>query len=234
MTPCALVAVRWFGRDDCSCQLSILTSPLDKERLATRSCKILLAIITVCSVTALSPPYMGSSAFALCLCNILFNSLAYTLLEDVINSSDSGISDTANGHATPTGLSSPRRFHSPTDSTHFVSRNLSASIALGCAVASFLLENHGVNGLTYRHELSLVGESWKRDMRQFEFGKGFSMCLVGALEGYLIISAVSRRPRIGSTESLVHPYRCYTCTAMCEVLTYLHVLKLAPLSNPRL
>ncbi len=174
---------------------------------------------------------MGSSTFALCLCNILINSLAYTLLEDVINSSDSGIVDTANGHATPSGLSSPQRFHSPTDSTHLVSRNLSASIALGCAVASFLLENHGVDGLTYRHELSLVGESWKRDMRQFEFGKGFSMCLVGALEGYLIISAVSRRPRIGSTESLIHSYCCYTCIATCEALTYMHVLKLAPLSS---
>lgn len=225
ITPCALVAIRWFGRDDGSSQSNILTSPSDKGSLPTRSSKVLLAIITVSSVVALSPPYMGSSAFALCLCNILLVSLAYTLLEDVMNSSDLGIYDTVNGHAMPSGLSSPRRLDTNTSPTHVVSQNLSASIALGCAVASILLENHRVNGLTYRRELNLVGRSWKRDMRQLEFGQGFLMCLVGALKGYLTISAVSRNLSIGSAESLGCSSCCCRSEATCVVSP--DVLKLA-------
>ena len=157
---------------------------------------------------------MGSSAFALCLCNILLTSLAYTLLEDVINGSDSGIYGTANGHATPNGFSSPRRLHIPTNSMHVALQNLSATIALGCAVASILLEKHAVNGLTYRRELGFLGGSWKRDMRQLDFGQGFSMCLVGALNGYLTVSAVSRKLINGFTERSILG-SCITHTKSC-------------------
>lgn len=208
ITPCALVAIRWLDQDDSNSQPHVLTSPIDKEKLPNRFAKVLLVIITVFSVSALSPSYMGTSAFALCLCNILLTSLAYSLLEDVINSSDPGLYDTANGHASPNDLSSPRRLHTPTNSTQAATQNLSATIAVGCAVASILLEKHGVDGLTYRRELSFMEGSWKRDMRQLDFGQGFSMCLVGALKGYLTISAVSQKPSIRSRTVLVL-VRCY-------------------------
>lgn len=224
--PCAFVALRWLSRDDGNSQSNILISPIDKERLPTQFSKVLLIIITLSSVTALSPSYMGSSAFALCLCNILLTSLAYSLLEDVINGSESGLYDTANGHATPTGLSSPRQLHTSTNSTQIVLQNVSAIIALGCAVASILLETHAVDGLTYRRELSLLGGTWKRDMRQLDFGQGFSMCLVGALKGYLTISTVSRNPVDRTTGPLVHPI-VVTHTKL-HAKSSLGVFKLAP------
>ena len=191
-TPCAIVAVRWLRRDDVNPQSNILNSPIEKDRLSAHFPKLLLAIITVSAVAALSPPYVGSSAFALCLCSILLSSLAYTLLEDVLFPLKSGPYDVGGSHAAINGTSSPRRLSNPFDSPQAVLQNLSATIALGCAVASIFLEEHRVDGLTYRRELSLLGDNWKRDMRQLDFGQGFAMCIVGALQGFMTVSAVSR------------------------------------------
>jgi hypothetical protein len=163
-------------------------------------------------LVALAQSYQQSSAIVLGLCSILLSSLAYTVLEDVITTSESDTYDATTGHVAVDGTSSLRRVSTSAGQMNVVMRNLSATIALGCAVASMLLERHRLHGLTYRQELTgLIGEDWRRDMRRMDFGQRVSMGLVGGLERGSDCFVVSRKTSMRITFKLM---------PMCTVVQY--------------
>ncbi len=212
IVPCTILFVRWFGRDEVSPHPNTSPFTIDNEKLSTKHSKILLAIITFSSLVALAQSYQQSSAIVLGLCSILLSSLAYTVLEDVITTSESDTYDATTGHVAVDGTSSLRRVSTSAGQMNVVMRNLSATIALGCAVASMLLERHRLHGLTYRQELTgLIGEDWRRDMRRMDFGQRVSMGLVGALKGVLTVFVVSRKTSMRITFKLM---------PMCTVVQY--------------
>jgi hypothetical protein len=73
-----------------------------------------------------------------------------------------------------------------------VLRNLSATVAIGCAVGSMIFEEHRTDELSYRRGFtSLMGPYWREGTRLLDFGLGLFVCLVGAFQGFLTVLVVS-------------------------------------------
>lgn len=145
------------------------------------------------SLVALAQPYVRSSTIVLGLCSILLNTLAYTLLEDVILNLENTDSEAVNGNVRGDVTSAQRAPSSSAARFNIVIFNLSAIIALGCAATSILLEKHPLDALAQPNQLpGMVGERWKKDIRRLDYGQGVTMGLLGACEGLLAVYTVSR------------------------------------------
>ncbi len=119
------------------------------------------------------------------------SSLAYTLLEDMLVSISLGLYDRAGSQVVMNGAGSPRKPLNPLQGSLHVLQNVSATVALGCALASMFLEEHQVGGLKYRVGLSPLVGGWKNCMRSLDLAQGLLMCLIGALQGISTLSMVS-------------------------------------------